>query len=444
MKPHPRSSRRDFLKVSGGAAALLASAGSVPAVHVAGEEEIRVGVIGCGGRGAGAAENVLHAAKGVKVLAVGDYFEARAQGLAKHLAAFSDGDEKCKNLGNTGSKPEAFFGLDAYKRVIEFPGVNYIILATPPGFRPMHLEAAVNAGKHVFTEKPVAVDGAGIRTCLAAHDKAVANKLAIAAGTQRRHQTPYVETIKRIHAGEIGPLLAARGYWNQGDIWFRPRQPGMSDLDYQIHNWYHFGWLCGDHIVEQHVHQIDVVNWAAQANPLRCLATGGRTRPYRDPAVDGNIYNFFFVEYEYPSGMRFHSMCRQINGSDGNMPGVSGVSEALVGAKGEARLSDPAKEFKLAGKQLFTRNELRGHANPYVQEHTDLIASIRAGQPLAELKAVAESTLAAIMGRMSAYTGKVITWEQALNSTDVLMPADLGAGTVPVRPLATPGRSPSA
>lgn len=444
--------RRGFLKTTAAAGALAALAtanGGLPAAWAAGDEEIKVGVIGCGGRGSGAAENVLQAAKGVKIIAIGDFFkedgeEGRppdrgVEPCRQRLLRLAESDARVKELGNGVDLPpeRCYVGLDAYQKVINTPGVNYVILTTPPGFRPLHLEAAVAAGKNVFTEKPVAVDGAGVRLCLKTHEEAAAKKLGIVAGTQRRHQAGYLETMKRVHDGAIGDLLSARCYWNQGDIWFRPRLGGMDDLAYQLHNWYHFGWLSGDHICEQHVHQLDVMNWAAKSHPLRCLGMGGRTRPYADPQVDGNIFNFFAVEYEYPNGLHVHSMCRQIHGSDGNLPGASGVSEALVGSKGFCQ----ANAYSINGKPIFTRQETRTHTNPYVQEHTDLIASIRAGAPLNELKQVAESTLAAIMGRMSAYTGKAVSWEQALNSQDVLMPAQLGSSTVPAAPLAMPGRT---
>ena len=430
--------RREFLATSSASVAVLAAMnGSLQGAFAGGDDAIKVGIIGCGGRGSGAGENVLQSAKGVKILAVGDYFMYKAEGLAQHLANFCKNDGKAKELGNEFEKPQAFGGLDAFKQVINFPEINYIILTTPPGFRPLHLEAAVAAGKNIFTEKPVAVDGPGIRTCLKVHDAAVEKKLAIVAGTQRRHQTGYLETLKRVHDGEIGDILGARCYWNQGDIWFHPRKQDVSDLDYQIDNWYHFGWLCGDHICEQHVHNLDVINWAANSHPTRCLGMGGRTRSYGDPNVDGNIFNFFAIEYEYPNGLHMQSMCRQISGSDGNLPGQSGVSEALVGSKGRCQIN----AYSINGKSIFSRNETRQHTNPYVQEHTDLIASIRAGQPLAELKQVAESTLTAIMGRMSAYTGKAVTWEKALGSTLTLMPEHLGSRSLQAIPLAVPGRT---
>jgi len=321
------------------------------------------------------------------------------------------------------------------------PGVNYIILATSPGFRPVHIAAAIAAGKNIFTEKPVGVDGPGIRRVLEAEEESRTKKLGIGAGTQRRHQTSYLETMKRIHDGAIGDIVNARCYWNGGNIWFRPRQDGMTDLDYQIHNWYHFGWLCGDHIVEQHVHNIDVVQWAlGNKHPVRALGMGGRVRSYKNPNVDGNIYNFFAIDFEYPGNVHVLSMCRQVNGSDGSTdPLVSGISEALVGTKGVCMTEDRRKP-QITGAKPWN---FRGQENaPYVQEHTDLIESIRKGEPINELKNVAESTLAAIMGRMAAYTGKAVTWKRALDSKQETMPQKLARDMkLEAAPLAVPGKT---
>lgn len=429
--------RREFLEEGSVAAAgVAATLASVPFVHAAGSDEIKVGVIGCGGRGSGAAEDVLRAAPNVRIVALCDYFRNKALDLRRRLNDFAASKEKNK-FNNKVDVPEerCFGGLEGYRRVLECD-VNYIILATPPGFRPEHLEACVAAGKHIFAEKPVAVDGAGVRTCFKVYEEALKKGLGIAAGTQRRHQAPYIETIQRIHDGALGDIVTGRCYWNQGDIWFRKRQSGMSDLDYQIHNWYHFVWLCGDHIVEQHVHNLDVINWALRAHPLRCLGMGGRTRPYTDPRVDGHIYNFFCVEYEYPNGLRVHSMCRQITGCDGNLPGIGGVAEVLVGTKGVCHINT----FTINGQSVASRETVR-RSDPYVQEHTDLIESIRAGKPINELKNVTESTLTAIMGRMSAYTGKAVTWEQALNSKEKWRPEPLTPENLPVPPLAVPGKT---
>ncbi len=446
MSKNNQTSRRQFLKTSAAAATatLLATGG----VHAAGGDTIKVGLIGCGGRGKGAAENVLHAAKGVEVIAIGDYFEKdddRGIEPARDFLLSLNNNARVKELGNKVDLPKdrCYVGLDAYERVIATPGVNYIILATSPGFRPLHLTAAVAAGKNVFTEKPVGVDGPGIRRVLEAEEVSRIKKLGIGAGTQRRHQTGYRETMKRIHDGAIGDIVNARCYWNGGAIWFRDRPEGMTDLDYQIHNWYHFGWLCGDHIVEQHVHNIDVVQWAlGNKHPVRALGMGGRVRPYKDPNVDGNIYNFFAVDFEYPGGIHVLSMCRQVNGSEGSTdPRVSGISEALVGTQGVCMTED-RRMPQITGAKPWS---FRGRENaPYVQEHTDLIESIRKGKPINELKNVAESTLAAIMGRMAAYTGKAVTWEEkALGSKLDTMPPKLARDMkIEAAPLAVAGKTP--
>jgi predicted dehydrogenase len=437
------TTRRDFLRTSAAAgAAAAANLALLSNVHAAGSDEIRVGIIGCGGRGAGAADNVLHAAPNVKVVAIGDVFKFRVNDMRKHLGrAAKDPEIKKLNNGVDLTDDRCFVGLDCHEKVIN-SGINYVILTSPPGFRPVHLEAAVNKGLNVFTEKPVSVDGPGTRKVLAAYEEAKKKNLFIVAGTQRRHQAPYIETIRQVHDGVIGEIMALRCFWNQGNIWFRPRseivQRGEPDTDlaYQMHNWYHFLWVCGDHICEQHVHNIDVCNWAmGDKHPMRCVGVGARSgRPAGDPKVVGNIYDQFALDFEYDGGVHMFSMCRQIGGSDGNIPGVSGVSEAIVGTKGLCQ----ADRYTINGKRLGTRTG----TDPYVQEHTDLIECIRNGKPINELKTVAESTLTAIMGRMAAYTGKAVTWEKALNSTENTMPEKLAWDmSIDVPAAAVPGRT---
>ncbi|MCS6852319.1 MAG: Gfo/Idh/MocA family oxidoreductase [Gemmataceae bacterium] len=436
------STRRDFLKSTAAAGtAWAANLSLLSNVHAAGSDTIKVGVIGCGGRGKGAADNVLHAAPNVEIVAIGDVFQYRVNEARRRLKQAAE-EEVVKQLGNRVnlSDDRCYVGLDCYEKVINTPGVNYVILATPPGFRPMHLEAAVAAGKHIFTEKPVAVDGPGVRKCLAAYEEAVKKKLCIAAGTQRRHQLGYIETIKRIHDGAIGDIVAARCYWNGSGIWFRPRQELIkngcpnTDLAYQLNNWYHFLWTCGDHIVEQHVHNLDVINWALKAHPTRCVGVGARqNRPQGDPKDVGNIYDHFAIDYEYPGGIHVFSMCRHTPGSESN------VSEALVGTKGMCQVN----AYTINGQRVIDRGTDRKSTDPYVQEHTDLINAIRNGPPLNELKNVTESTLTAIMGRMSAYTGKPVTWERALASEDNTMPAKLEWDmSLPVPPVPVPGKTP--
>ena len=416
------NSRRDFLKTAAAAAVGTGVAGAViPGAHAQGSDAIRVGVIGCGGRGTGAVEDALGSSEGVTLVAMGDVFKDRLDGSLKRL-------KEGKFAAKVNVTPDrAFSGFDAFEKVIA-SDANYIILATPPGFRPQHLKAAIAAGKHVFTEKPIAVDGPGIRTVLALVDEAKKKGLGVGAGLQRHHQTGYVETIKRIHDGAIGDIVAARAYWNQGLLWKQDRQPQWTDMEWQLRNWLYFTWLSGDHIVEQHVHNLDVVNWAKNAHPVRAMGMGGRQ--VRTGPEWGHIFDHHAVDYEYEDGSHMLSMCRQINGC------ANSVSEALQGTNGRCQVNDYRIEGKNAWK--FSGKD----SAPYVQEHTDLIASIRAGKPLNELKNVAESTLTAIMGRMSTYTGKLVTWEQALNSQETWAPKQIALGPVPTPPVPMPGVTP--
>lgn len=435
--PNLQATRREFLQSSVATAATLSLA---PSVYAAGGDLIKVGLIGCGGRGIGAAEDVLRAARGVAIVAIGDYFDDHPERGTRvgreRLINLAKDDDEIKKLGNAVDLPpeRCFHGLNAYKDVID-AGVDYVILATPPGFRPLHLQYAVKQKKHIFTEKPVAVDAPGYRSCLESYAQAREAGLGIAAGTQRRHKTGYLETMKRIHGGDIGEIVAGRCYWNGGDIWFRPRRRGQSDLDYQIQNWYHFLWLCGDHYVEQHVHNLDVVNWAIGKLPERCVGMGGRTRPCKDPREDGHIFNFFAVDFTYPCGVHVLSMARQIDRTAGN------ISEALVGSKGAAILINDRKYYEITGEKKW-KFDPRLENRPYIQEHANLIESIRAGKPINELKNVADSSMVAVMGRMAAYTGREITWEMAVASKQELMPANLGPETkLEVAPVPLPGKT---
>jgi predicted dehydrogenase len=439
--------RRDFLKTTTATAAgALASQLALTAnAHAAGSDTIKVGIIGCGGRGGGAGEDVLLSSPNVTIVALADAFQDRLDSCKKRLLDFANkegsvngrGDKPKEKLKEFGNKIDVgdrcFVGLDAYEKLLK-TDVNYVILATPPGFRPIHLAAAVAAGKNIFTEKPVAVDAPGYRSVIDSYKQALANKLAIVAGTQRRHQTGYVEAMKRVHGGEIGDVVAGRCYWNQGLLWRVPRKTEWSDLEAQMRNWYNFTWLCGDHIVEQHVHNIDVINWATGAHAVRAVGMGGRLRNVPDPENWGHIFDHFAVDFEYPKGVHVLSTCRQIAGCENN------VSEAVVGSK--STWDTRNKHYNVNGQDVITRDQARTEL-PYVQEHTDLIKSIRDGKPLNELEQVANSTMTAIMGRMSTYTGKAITWEQAVNSKEVLMPVSLDwRMSLTTPPVAIPGKTP--
>ncbi len=418
----PFASRRDFLKTSTAATIGL---GMLSNAHAAGSDTIKVGLVGCGGRGTGAVENICEAAGttySIKIHAMGDVFADHL----KNCRESSQNNSKCKDKFDVADD-RCFVGFDAYKMVIDC--CDLVILATPPGFRPQHIEATIKAGKQLFSEKPVAVDGTGIRKVLAAYDEANKKGLSVVTGTQRRHQASYLESLKRIHDGAIGDLVGGRVYWNQGDIWAHKRQPGWSDTEYQIRNWYHFVWLCGDHIVEQHVHNLDVACWALGAHPIRAVGMGGRqviTEPER-----GQSYDHFAVDYEFPNEVHVLSMCRQIPECENN------VSETIVGSKGQwhsggYRFTGPSKG----------RVRIDNEINPYVQEHIDLLESIVSHKPVNELKQVAESTLTAIMGRMSAYTGKAVPWDKALNSKLDTFPQTLAWGPMEEPPVPRPGVTP--
>ncbi len=402
-------SRRSFLKASSLVAASGAAAPYLSNLRAAAEDPIRVGLVGCGGRGKGAAEDAVKAAGNVQVVAVADVFADRAQAAATQ---FKVNPDRC------------FSGFDAYRKVLGLADVNYVILATPPGFRPLHFPAAIEAGKHVFMEKPVAVDGPGSRAMLKAGELAAQKKLCVVAGTQRRHQKSYLETVQRIHDGAIGEILCLRAYWNQNAIWNNPWKPGVSDMENHLRNWYHYIWLSGDHIVEQHLHNIDVCNWVMKAHPTKAYGRGAR----QVLTGRGQIYDHFTVEFEYPNGVRMFSQCRQINNTSGN------VSEAVVGAHGTA---NPNSTIMPKGFPIW---RFRGaNPNPYVQEHADMIAAIRAGKPINETQEVVESTLTAIMGRESAYTGQMIDWDSTLNSTLNRMPDKFEFGPMPPVTVPVPG-----
>ncbi len=424
---HMDRSRREAIK-SGAAtaagAAVLATVGRLRAASAAGSDEIRVGLIGCGGRGAGAAGQALRAAKGVKLVAMGDTFKDRLDGTLKHLKE-----------GESGALVDVpadrqFIGFDAYEKVIA-QDVNYVIIATPPAFKAPMIKAAIAAGKNVFTEKPMAVDGPTIRMCFEAGAEAKRKNLALGVGLQRHHQKAYLEAMKRIHGGALGEITSGRCYWLQKELWMKPRQPAWTDMEWQMRNWLYFAWLSGDHIVEQHIHNIDVMNWGIGAHPVAAVAMGGRQQRI-DPAY-GHIYDHFAVDYEYPKDVHVMSLCRQIPGCHNQ------ISEHLVGTQGRF---DSTGDGSIKGKKSWTPVAADAkHANldPYLVEHTDLIESIRKGKPNNEMQYSAESNLAAIMGRISAYTGKRITWEQALESKESLVPAKLAFGKLATPPVAIPG-----
>lgn len=436
VKPKTETiSRRAFLKTTAAATTVSALSSGFSPVFAAGSDVLRIGLVGCGSRGVGATMNCVISSPNVVVTALGDVFKDKVEGALQRLKDNTkprewDSSTPWTHADRVKATPDACFsGFDAFQKVID-AGVDLVILAGPPHFRPIHLKAAIEAGKHVFMEKPVAVDPVGIRSVLASSELARQKKLAIVAGTQRRHQNSYLEIMRRIHDGAIGEILAGECYWNGGCVrhygFYHPRQKDWSDMENQLRNWYFYTWLSGDHIVEQHVHNLDVINWAIGGPPVEALGTGGRQ--WRTQSEFGNIYDHFAVRYRYANGALVTSMARQIDGTEPL------VFEAVLGAKGRAIAG------KIEGPNAFT---FEGHnPNPYEQEHADLIKSIRDGRPLNEGRHVAEATLTAIMGRMSAYTGQPVKWDWILNKSQLnLTPKSYQLGPAAVDPVAMPGQT---
>jgi predicted dehydrogenase len=414
--------RRDFIRTSAvaGAAALASGTSNI---FAAGSDTIRVGIIGCGGQGTRDLVSCVKSSPGVEIAAMGDLFEDRLKQSLEKL-------NKDVPTAVKVSPDKCFVGFDAHKRVVQ-SDVHVVFLTAPPHWRAQHFQAAVEAGKHVFMEKPGGVDPRGIRSVIQTAELAQQRRLSVVAGTQRRHSKKYLETIRRIHDGQIGQIVAGQGYWNGGDMlgyWQWYEKEGRSDMEWQCRSWPWFTWTSGDHIVEQHVHNLDVLNWAIQAHPVQCMGMGGRA-----VRTLGNIYDHFAVEYEYPNGVRVSSYCRQINGC------TDRIAERVVGTKGVADVDmgviTGEKPFKYEGPD----------PDHYVQEMADLVKSIRDGSPINEGKNVAESTMNAVMGRMSAYTGRALKWDWAMNASKLdLTPPKYEWTDLPpeMEQVAIPGKTP--
>ncbi|WP_146404072.1 Gfo/Idh/MocA family protein [Planctomycetes bacterium CA13] len=438
----PVSSRRTFIRNTSLGLATASALADVPLVHAAGEEgEIKIGLIGCGGRGTGALLDAVGAAAKVIYPQSGYHTEDVAEGAKvekkriKVVALadmFGDRLERCRaqmaKLDIDISPDFCFTGFDAYKKLLAVSDVNYVILATPPHFRPMHLQAAIEAGKHVFMEKPAAVDAPGVRMVMAAGELAKEKGLGIAAGTQRRHDRSYRETINRIHEGAIGDIVYAKCYWNGSQIWVINRQDGWSDIEWQMRNWNYFTWLSGDHYVEQHVHNLDVMNWTLGSHPIRAVSGQGG-RQVRVGDVHGHIFDHFAVEFEYPNGVSMFSQARQIHGCKNT------VGEEVVGTNGRSNCSNYVEPSD-GEKWRYRERE----ASAYRLEHEDLITSIREGKPINEAQAIAEATLTGIMGREACYSGQPVDWETALKSEMRLGPKTYELGDFPIPPVAMPGK----
>jgi len=379
-------SRRDFLASTAAGLAFTAA----PLAGAAVRRRFKIALIGCGGRGNGATGNCIEAAKtlgvDLRVVAVADVFEDRARKTGKR---FGVPPERC------------FFGFSAYRNVLETEA-DIVLLATPPNFRPVHLEAAIEAGKHVFMEKPVAVDPPGVRRIIAAGEKAKQKGLSIVAGTQRRHQGTYIRNAWLAHRGVIGDIVAGNVYWCGGRLWYKTRAPNEPDALYMVRNWVSFTEMSGDHIVEQHVHNLDVANWFLNRHPVAALGFGGRAR-----RKTGNQYDFFSVDYDYGDGIHIHSMCRQINRC------YNAVREFFIGTEGTMWGGGRIQAKK---KKDLQAPDVSVHRNPYVEEHRALLRSIIEEKPVNEAQHVAESTMTAILGRISAYTGQLVRWSDCMTN----------------------------
>jgi myo-inositol 2-dehydrogenase/D-chiro-inositol 1-dehydrogenase len=414
--------RRSFLKTTSTTAAGLSVLGGLNLQHVfaASGDEIKIALIGCGNRGSGACQQALMTGN-VRLVAVADVFQKRIDASLGVLTGQSTDNDpetgKPIKLESNAAiakkidvpKEHQFVGLEAYKQAMALADV--VIIAGPPGFRPVHFEEAVRQGKHVFMEKPLASDAPGIRRILAANEIAKTKNLKIGVGFQRHHEKPYLEIIKRIHDGDIGDVLAMRVYWRGGSRGGVPKLPGESELQYQIRNWYFFTYLSGDHIVEQHCHQLDVANWIKGGHPVRAHGIGGRQ--VRTANLNGQIYDHHFVEFEYADGSRCFSESSQI-------PRIWGdVSEHAIGSKGLADMQG-ANRTQIKGPKAYRYKG--GTGNPYEQEHVDLFHAVRNNLSYNEVETSAYATMTAIMGRMATYSGERIEWDDAFNSKLAIMP----------------------
>lgn len=431
QQPSPESnrspsaaSRRQFLATSSaglaGAAisSSLATAATTSATSDLGFEdaEIKIGLIGAGGRGRGAIANLFNAGGRVKLVAIADAFAEKIDRAMKYIT--KSAEEVAEKTGVATDalldvpQERQFVGLDAYQQVLA-TDCDLVVLATPPGFRPMHFEAAVNAGKHTFLEKPVATDAAGVRRVLATGKLAAEKKLAVQVGLQRRHEALYNEIMSRLHEGAIGDIVYTRVYWNSGGVWVRPRQSQQSEMQYQVNNWYYFTWLSGDHIVEQHIHNLDVGNWLHRATPVEAHGMGGRQT--RTGKQFGQIFDHHAVEFTYPDGSKLISQCRHQRDCR------SSVGEYTHGTKGRADFKQ-GLIYGADGKPIYRYkgNKREGHQ----QEQTDLIAALRRGEIPNECEYGAHSTMTAILGRMATYSGKELPWDKAISSSLAVTPDD--------------------
>ena len=394
-------SRRQFVKTS---TLALGATVALSRAQVSPGETLRIGLVGCGGRGTGAAADALHSDANIKLVAVGDVFADRLKSSLQTLSK--------QDIAKKIDVPDKhqFIGFDAYQKVIAESDV--VLLATPPHFRPIHMQAAIDAGKHVFAEKPVAVDAPGVRKVLATCEAAKKKNLSIVSGLAIRYSYAHREIVKRIHEGALGKIRTLQANDFRGPIWVKPRQPDWTDMEYHMRNWYYFTWLSGDFNVEQHIHMLDLCSWVMKDEyPVRAYGTGGRQ--VRTAPEYGNIYDHHSVTYEYENGQKLFAACRQMAGCSND------ISVHVAGAKGIATLDRRIMQIDTGEKWRYT-----GEKNNQSQtEHEELFASIRSGKPINNGEYMTKSTLLAIMGRMATYTGQTITWDQAMNSQEDLSPS---------------------
>ncbi len=411
-KENSNQSRREFVKqTSLAAGGVLAAPILSKANYFSGASDvIKIAMVGCGGRGTGAIVQALSAKQNVQLVAMADAFRDRLDSSYKNIgeALKESGSDKRLQV----KEENKFVGFDAYKKAI--PLADVVILATPPGFRPIHFEEAIRQNKHVFMEKPVATDPAGIQKVLQVAEEAKRKKLNVVVGLQRRYQTSYRELMKRIKDGAIGDIVAAQAYWNNDGVWVNPRKPGMTEMEYQMRNWYYFVWLCGDHITEQHIHNLDVINWALDGYPVSAQGMGGRE--VRKGKDFGEIFDHHYVEFQYGDGTLLNSQCRHIKGT------MSKVDELIVGTKGKVFFDD-ARITDLKGKLIYQFDK-KTENQPYQAEHDELFAAIANGQyKFWDAERGAKSTMTSILGRMATYSGQVIDWDKAINSGIDLHPS---------------------
>jgi predicted dehydrogenase len=426
--PLPPASRREFIRRSSLAVAAGAFTSSLSierCAHAAGSDILKVGLIGCGGRGTGAAAQAINADPNCRLTAMGDAFADRLESSLKLLL----GDPALASKIDVPTE-RRFVGFDNYKQVID-SGIDVVLLTTPPGFRPLHFKYAIDQGKHAFVEKPVAVDAPGIRSVLATCEEAKKKNLAVVSGLCYRYDEPKRETIKRIYDGAIGDIVSMHVNYNTNTLWSHARKPEWSDMEYQMRNWLYYTWLSGDFNVEQHVHSLDKASWAIKGEmPTKAFGLGGRQ--VRVEPQFGHIFDHMAVVYEYKDGVKLFSNCRQMAGCS-----VEG-SDYIYGTKGTAELMRATIELHDGEKWRF-----RGDApNMYDQEHRALFASIRGGNPINNGTYMCMSSMMGIMGRMVCYTGRTLTWDECFNSAENLAPTNYEWGSMHTPPVATPGVTP--